>query len=65
MHQEQHLTFNIFTYALMLWCHWTPDMDSLALGTRTGGQIYLWWDPNPHFPIRILVLINIVCLIVN
>ena len=23
-------------YALMLWCHWTPDTDSLALGTRTG-----------------------------
>ena len=49
----------------MLWCHWTPDMDSMAMGTRTGGQIYLWWDPNPHFPIQIFVLINIVCVIVN
>ena len=31
------LTFNIFTYALILWCYWTPDRDSLALGTRNGG----------------------------
>ena len=47
------LTFNIFTYALMIWCHWTPDMDSLALGTRTGGYRHLCRDPNPPLPIRI------------
>ena len=32
-----NLDFNIFTYALTLWCYWTPDRDSLALGTRNGG----------------------------
>ena len=39
-------------YALMLWCYWSPDMDSLALGTSTGGG-HLWWDLNPPLSIFI------------